>query len=98
MSEEPKNGQPSEKPTPERVEAYRHWWRSLIGGFVCVGIGCYDEWVFGHNAGFTTSLDELLVIAGVLLIAGAPEAVEKMLGPKEIKSPPEEKKDFPNRS
>lgn len=53
-----------------RLEHLQHWWREPIAGFVAVGIASYDCWTFGRNDGFTTSLDEILILTGIALIAG----------------------------
>lgn len=49
----------------------RHWWREPIAGLLALGIGVYDSWKFGHDTGLSSSLDEILVIGGVVLIAGS---------------------------
>lgn len=48
-----------------------HWWREPIAGFVAVGIGVWDVWHYGRDAGLTTSIDELLILGGIVLIAGS---------------------------
>lgn len=53
------------------VEHYiKHWWREPLAGALAIGIACWDTWHFGHNDGFNTSLDELLLLTGLALIAG----------------------------
>ena len=47
-----------------------HWWREPIAGFISVGIGTFDAWHYGRDAGLTISLDEALIVGGVVLIAG----------------------------
>lgn len=42
----------------------------MLAGALALGIGTYDSWKFGRDAGLGYSLDELLVIGGVVLIAG----------------------------
>lgn len=58
-----------------RLEAARarllHWWREPLAGIVAVGVGVWDTWHYGRDAGLTSSLDELLVIGGIVLIAGS---------------------------
>lgn len=58
-----------------RLEAARarllHWWREPFAGIVAVGVGVWDTWHYGRDAGLTSSLDELLVIGGIVLIAGS---------------------------
>lgn len=54
----------------ERLEHLAHWWREPVAGFVAVGIGSYDVWAFGRDGGFTSSLDEILILTGIALIAG----------------------------
>ena len=52
------------------VEHYRHWWREPLAGTIAVGIATYDIWHYGRDAGFTSSLDEILLLTGIALIAG----------------------------
>jgi hypothetical protein len=49
----------------------RHWWREPVAGFIAVFIGVFDSWYFPRDAGLSSSLDEILVIGGVVLIAGS---------------------------
>jgi hypothetical protein len=49
----------------------QHWWREPLAGVLSLGIGVYDTWVFGRDAGLSASLDEALVIGGIVLIAGS---------------------------
>jgi hypothetical protein len=46
-------------------------WREPVAGVLALGIGVYDSWVFGSDAGLTGSLDEILIIGGIVLIAGS---------------------------
>lgn len=48
-----------------------HWWREPIAGFVAVFVGVWDVWHYGRDAGLTTSIDELLILGGIVLIAGS---------------------------
>lgn len=48
-----------------------HWWREPVAGAASLAIGCYDTWKFGRNDGLTSSLDEVLIISGIVLIAGS---------------------------
>lgn len=48
-----------------------HWWREPMAGLLALGIGVYDSWFFGREAGLSSSLDEALVIGGIVLIAGS---------------------------
>ena len=48
-----------------------HWWREPIAGFVAVGVGAFDVWHFGRDNGLTTSIDEILILGGIVLIAGS---------------------------
>lgn len=63
---------PEENPLP--LEAARehllHWWREPVAGVLALGIGAFDAWHFGRDGGLTASLDEALIIGGVILIAG----------------------------
>ena len=63
---------------PEKViplEAARahlkHWWREPVTGLIAVSIGVYDSWFYGHDKGLSSSLDEILVIGGIVLMAGS---------------------------
>ena len=49
----------------------RHWWREPLAGLIAVGIGSYDSWFYGHDSGLSSSLDEILVIGGIVLMAGS---------------------------
>lgn len=49
----------------------QHWWREPLAGVAALAIGCYDTWMFGREAGLSNQLDEILVIGGVVLIAGS---------------------------
>jgi len=49
----------------------------VLAGVLALAIGTYDSWRFGRDAGLGYSLDELLVIGGVVLIAGRMFAAEK---------------------
>lgn len=57
------------------IEAARahlsHWWREPVTGLVAVSIGVYDSWFYGHDKGLSSSLDEILVIGGIVLMAGS---------------------------
>ena len=56
------------------IEAARehliHWWREPLAGAISVAIGTYDAWVYGRDAGLSITLDEALIVGGVILIAG----------------------------
>lgn len=54
-----------------RFEHVIHWWREPLAGIASLAIGCYDTWHFGRNDGLTSSLDEVLIISGIVLIAGS---------------------------
>jgi hypothetical protein len=49
----------------------RHWWREPVAGLIAVVIGVYDSWFYGHDQGLSSSLDEILVIGGIVLMAGS---------------------------
>lgn len=53
-----------------RLEHFQHWWREPLAGLISVGIGSYDVWKFGRDGGFTSSLDEILILTGIALVAG----------------------------
>ena len=48
-----------------------HWWREPIAGVAAIGIGGFDIWHFGRDAGLSSQVDELLIIGGIVLIAGS---------------------------
>jgi hypothetical protein len=48
----------------------RHWWREPLAGSLSLFIGSFDAWVYGRDRGLTSSLDEILIITGIGLIAG----------------------------
>lgn len=52
-------------------EHIQHWWREPLAGAISLAIGVYDVWKFGRDAGLSSSLDEILIISGVVLIAGS---------------------------
>jgi hypothetical protein len=47
-----------------------YWWREPAAGFISVGLATFDVWHFGRDAGLTSSLDEILILTGIALIAG----------------------------
>jgi hypothetical protein len=49
----------------------RFWWRSLLGGLLAVGLGVYDLWHFGRDAGLSVAVDEALILLGISMIAGS---------------------------
>jgi hypothetical protein len=49
----------------------RHWWREPLAGALALGIGTFDSWHFGRDLGLTSSLDEILIVGGIVLIAGS---------------------------
>jgi hypothetical protein len=68
---------PEQPPSPatngewlEKLEHLQHWWREPIAGLIAVFIGCFDIWHYGTQAGFSSSLDEILMLTGIALIAG----------------------------
>ena len=63
-----------------------HWWREPIAGIAAIAIGCWDTWHFGRDAGLTSSLDELLVVGGIVLIAGSRQLFlgEKSQGTRDL--------------
>ena len=48
-----------------------HWWREPVAGLISVGIGTFDAWHFGRDIGLSGQVDELLIIGGIVLIAGS---------------------------
>ena len=53
-----------------RLEHLQHWWREPVAGAVAVAVACFDQWIYGRDNGFTSSLDEILILSGIALIAG----------------------------
>lgn len=58
-----------------------HWWREPIAGFLALGVGCFDTWRFGRDGGLTASLDELLIVGGIVLIAGTKKFIAPIQRP-----------------
>jgi len=48
-----------------------HWWREPVAGIISLTLGAFDAWYFGREAGLTSSLDEILIIGGIVMIAGS---------------------------
>jgi hypothetical protein len=48
-----------------------HWWREPIAGLISVAIGTFDSWYFGRDLGLSSNIDELLIMGGIILIAGS---------------------------
>src|ERR1700745_2859880 len=74
----PEKAEPVEEIDPAKIiplEAarahLRHWWREPVTGLISVGIGVFDSWFYGHEQGLSSSLDEILVIGGIVLMAGS---------------------------
>jgi hypothetical protein len=59
-----------------------HWWREPLAGALSLGIGCFDAWRFGRDAGLTASLDEALIVGGVILIAGTQRFIGRPINGK----------------
>ena len=71
-AEAPEDINPAEIIPLEAARAHlAHWWREPVSGLIAVGIGVYDAWKYGHDQGLSSSLDEILVIGGVVLMAGS---------------------------
>lgn len=66
------------------MEHFQHWWREPVAGIVAVVIACVDIWHYGGNEGFSNSLDEILILTGVALIAG----VKNLFGDHKLGQPP----------
>lgn len=67
-----------------RLEHLQHWWREPIAGLIAVVVGCYDIWTYGSSQGFSSSLDEILLLTGIALIAG----VKNLFGGEKPRPPP----------
>jgi hypothetical protein len=81
----------AEEPAPpkngthlERLEHLEHWWREPLAGLIAVAVGCFDIWKYGSTAGFSSSLDEILLLTGIALIAG----VKNLFGGEKPRPPP----------
>jgi hypothetical protein len=61
---------PSNGDLLDRMEHLQHWWREPIAGIIAAIIAVYDCWHFGAQGGFSNSLDEILLLTGITLIAG----------------------------
>lgn len=64
-----------------------HWWREPIAGALALGAGLFDTWHYGRDGGLTASLDEALVVGGLILIAGTQRFIGRPLGGNGNKSP-----------
>lgn len=42
-----------------------------MAGVISVAIGTFDAWHFGRDIGLSGQVDELLIIGGIVLIAGS---------------------------
>jgi hypothetical protein len=84
MSADPAPPQTNGDTLLDRMEHIQHWWREPIAGVIAVGIASYDMWHFGTTAGFSSSLDEILLLTGIALIAG----VRNLFGGKANGAPP----------
>jgi hypothetical protein len=67
-----------------------HWWREPLAGVASLAIGAYDTWVFGRDDGLSSSLDEILIISGIVLIAGSKRLFGGLpfAGPSSARKPP----------
>lgn len=65
------NGRSPDLKLARGIEHLVHWWREPVAGVASLAIGCYDTWVYGRSDGLTSSLDEVLIISGIVLIAGS---------------------------
>lgn len=64
-----------------------HWWREPLAGIVSVAVGAWDTWYYGRENGLSSSVDELLVIGGIVLIAGSRRLFTGSNGPPDGKPP-----------
>lgn len=48
-----------------------HQSRQVLAGLIGIGIACYDRWKYSQpEGGFSTNIDEILLLVGLGLIAG----------------------------
>jgi hypothetical protein len=73
------------------IEHYRHWWREPVAGGAAILVACVDEWFFAPTKGFSTSLDELLILVGVTLLAGVRNLFGTTIQPPSKPKEPEQK-------
>lgn len=74
----------------EHQEHYAHWWREPVAGAIAVSISTYDAWFFDRDAGLSSSLDEILLLTGIALIAGIKNLFGTVTTPqKPLGTPPE---------
>lgn len=52
------------------VEHVQHWWREPIAGVIAIAVASWDAWHYGRDGGFSTPLDEILLLTGIALVAG----------------------------
>lgn len=79
MSDEPPEDPASLVPLEAAREHLLHWWREPVAGALALGVGVFDTWRFGRDGGLTASLDEALVIGGIILIAGTQRFIGRPL-------------------
>jgi hypothetical protein len=82
VSEPPPDDPASLLPLEAAHEHLLHWWREPVAGALSLAIGCFDTWKFGRDGGLTGSLDEALIIGGVILIAGTQRFIGRPLNGK----------------
>lgn len=70
-SSSPEDDPGSVLPVEAARAALLHWWREPIAGLLAVAIGVGDAWHFGRDAGLSSNIDELLIMGGIILVAGS---------------------------
>jgi hypothetical protein len=45
--------------------------REPLAGLIAVSVGAFDLWHLAGTVGLTASLDEILIIGGIVLLAGS---------------------------
>ena len=59
-----------------------HWWREPIAGVIALAAGLFDTWHYGREGGLSTNVDEILVLGGIVLIAGSRRLFAGTLPPR----------------
>jgi hypothetical protein len=91
MSSEPSEPELDEKKKAKLLDSFgtpHVAWREVSAGLIAVAISTADIWTYGHDRGFSSSLDEILILTGIALIAG----VKNLFGGRATTTDQSEKK------